>query len=471
MDAAEPEVEAEDHWQVQVWHDHHKEGGWEALTLSRVPNGARTTRGLKSASAAPRWFTGKLHRPTDPSKHLTHFTVRFRNKTDETWRWVKDATGVPDGEVIFQGPLPQETTPIDLIDGLGSDVKWSKQQSDTSDTSVWLLESPVAAAEDPKSGWSTSTLGLPKNFTRWFSLVRLWSPWLAPRHGRGTPFAEKDGLLYAFQRKDGLHLVAIAVSGLDNVQTMLVDENGKLAIRSRNDRQSEGTARVCLALAKTFDEANAAAFYLSRKLVSQFLPVTTEHQEVLKELMKRETTKDVKATWAEDWYDGFTYCTWNGLGQDLTEEKVRRALTSLESNGISISNLIIDDNWQTLDNAGQNQFVRGWRDFEANQEGWPQGIKAAAASIRQKHPSIKHIGVWHAIMGYWGGISPAGNIAKKYQTRDVKRIGIRPGVVKVVDDADVGQMYKDFYSFLEASGIDSVKTDVQFVSSGRPAIT
>jgi hypothetical protein len=46
--------------------------------------------------------------------------------------------------------------------------------------------------------------------------------------------------------------------------------------------------------------------------------------------------------------DGLSYCTWNGLGQGLTEEKIFTALDSLSKNEINISNLIIDDNWQSL---------------------------------------------------------------------------------------------------------------------------
>ncbi len=46
--------------------------------------------------------------------------------------------------------------------------------------------------------------------------------------------------------------------------------------------------------------------------------------------------------------DGLSYCTWNGLGQNLTEQKLFDALDSLSKNNINISNLIIDDNWQSL---------------------------------------------------------------------------------------------------------------------------
>ena len=46
--------------------------------------------------------------------------------------------------------------------------------------------------------------------------------------------------------------------------------------------------------------------------------------------------------------DGLSYCTWNGLGQNLNEEKVLKALESLSKHNINITGLIIDDNWQSL---------------------------------------------------------------------------------------------------------------------------
>jgi alpha-galactosidase len=46
--------------------------------------------------------------------------------------------------------------------------------------------------------------------------------------------------------------------------------------------------------------------------------------------------------------DGLSYCTWNGIGKDLTEDKIFNALDELAKNKINISTLIIDDNWQSL---------------------------------------------------------------------------------------------------------------------------
>jgi hypothetical protein len=112
---------------------------------------------------------------------------------------------------------------------------------------------------------------------------------------------------------------------------------------------------------------------------------------------------------------------------------------------------------------GGDQFKNGWMEFEATKNGFPRGLKATVGDIRSKYKNIKHIAVWHAIFGYWGGIAPEGKIAKDYKTTLVKKKdGVSGGEFTVVAEEDVSRFYKDFYQFLSSAGIDSVKTDAQF---------
>jgi hypothetical protein len=178
--------------------------------------------------------------------------------------------------------------------------------------------------------------------------------------------------------------------------------------------------------------------------------------------IKSLTDSKVKPEWLEEWYDGLTYCTWNALGQNLTADKIYKALDDLKSNDINITNLIIDDNWQSL-SSGETQFQRGWSRFEANSSGFPDGLKTTTKNLRDRFPTLNHIAVWHAILGYWGGVDPDGEIAKNYKTRTVEKApGVAGGTFTVVDPSDAKRMYSDFYAFLSDSGIDAVKTDAQF---------
>ncbi|KAJ4373999.1 hypothetical protein N0V83_002738 [Neocucurbitaria cava] len=377
----------------------------------------------------------------------------------EPWKWANEVCSTSDGHLIYQIANPLEEDLTHYIEGLPPSLTIEKEQSDTPNTLLWSVTGPVKSASGKTPGYSTEKLGKPTNLSRWFAVVRLWSPWIAPRQGKDRFQPDKEAVLAAFERHDGSHLVVLAVSGINDVLTTLNhDGEGRVVVNSQNDSEKEGIVRLIAAAGKSLESAVAAAMYHARKIVMKYEMASGEMDAELKAL-----TDGFKPEWLENWYDGLSYCTWNGLGQNLTEEKLFNALESLSKNGINVSNLIIDDNWQSLNAEGGDQFGNAWMEFEATKKGFPRGLKATVGDIRSKYKHIKHIAVWHAIYGYWGGIAPEGRIAKEYKTTVVERkAGVSGGKVLVVAEEDVNRFYNDFYQFLNSAGVDSVKTDAQF---------
>jgi hypothetical protein len=409
------------------------------------------------ANIVRRWFFVELEGlPKDASSFS--FTVTFRASGDEAWKWANEHSSTTDGHIIYQS-ANQEQELTHYIDGLPPYLQIEKEPSDNSSTLLWTITSPVNAASGQVSGFSNNKLGRPTSYSRWFALVRLWSPWLAPRQGKDDFRPDKEAVLAAFQRDDGSHLVVLALSGVDDCLTTLHhDGSGNVTIDSRNDAEEDGIARLIASVGPSLEHALSAAMYHARKIVLKY---ETASRQVSAELTA--VADDVKPEWLENWYDGLTYCTWNGLGQKLHEEKIFDALDSLQKNDINITSLIVDDNWQWLNHEGGDQFANGWMGFEATKTGFPRGLKATVGDIRAKYKNIRHIAVWHAIFGYWGGIAPEGSIAKDYSTVWVqKKDGVSGGKMLVVAEEDAGRMYKDFYQFLSSAGVDSVKTDAQF---------
>ena len=401
-----------------------------------------------------RVFTLQLKGRPDDADPIVRFTFKFRPNEDAAWKWANDQLSLGDGYLHYQSDFKQHDLSF-FIQGTRSNIKTERLKSDTPSTLLWSLTAPVEPASEDDSGRSSNKLGTPTQLARWFALVRLWAPWLAPRQGKDNFSCDKDAVLTSFLRHDGQHVVVLAISGVDDVLTLLKHDNdGNVLIDGRNDAEETGISRVLIAVAPTFGYANAAVMHEARRIVMSFAKETGSLQVEL-DALKRA---DIKPEWLEEWSDGFAFCTWNSLGQDLTENKIYEALDSLEKNDIKITNLIIDDNWQSLDNEGQNQIFRGMTRFEANSKGFPSGLRHTVNEIRQKHPSIKHIAVWHAMMGYWGAISPDGQLANDYQTIKVDR-----PKWTCIDPDDIMRWYNDFYSFLSSSGIDSVKTDAQFM--------
>jgi len=270
--------------------------------------------------------------------------------------------------------------------------------------------------------------------------VKLSSPWMGPHQGSGHFTIDKDALAMGYLRSDGRHVFVLGVSGLGGTTTYIRSEAGSVLLKSRNDSNEQGLHRAIIATGLVWKEIVEAAFQSARVLLS------------CHGIAEETAPPELEPYWRESWYDGLGYCTWNSLGREISENRILEALHDLESNNICISTLIIDDNWQSLDNQ------RRWDDFEANAN-FPHGLSGLTARIRGRFRNIKHIAVWHSIIGYWEGISPGGSIASNYKCTTIKW---HNGVdVTVVDESDVCRLYDDFYKFLWSSGIDCIKCDVQ----------
>ncbi|KAM0442483.1 hypothetical protein ACHAQK_004176 [Fusarium lateritium] len=457
-----PQSRANEPWEVSLWHS--VDGlDWKDLKFVPVKEGpAPQTLQTSDDSMARFYFSSSFS--FDAS---VQFTLKFRHSPDADWRWIRDEQGLNDGLVVNASPGISSSNLPDLIPDFNShDWTVKSHLSQSPGTSLWSLESVIPPANGDDSTYKDITIGTPwGSFSRWFSLVRLWSPWLAPRHGMSHFSLDKDGIICSFLSPQGKSLVFLAVSGVSQVLPVLRSESdGKLHVHARNDGLSDEKAVILVSEGEGFDNAFASVMYHARDLVARTKQASEEWSQELSAL-----TNDFKPEWLEYWFDGLGFCTWNALGQRLTEQKIFDALDKLKEHSIEVSSLIIDDNWQSIDYRGPSQFQYGWNDFEAEPKAFPRGLKATVSHIRENHPYIQHIAVWHALLGYWGGIAPDGKLAKTYKTIEVTRedadrrnlpLG---GKMTVIAQEDVNRFYDDFYKFLSDAGVDAVKTDAQFM--------
>lgn len=140
--------------------------------------------------------------------------------------------------------------------------------------------------------------------SRWFSLIRVWAPWLAPRHGKSKFELDKDAVLAAFVNSKGQHLVLLAISGINDVMAVFQsDESGNVKLHLRNDAEQGENGTVLAAIGYNFESANAAVMYQARNLVVASKKSTGEYDEEFKVLRD-----GVKAEWMENWHDGLGFC-------------------------------------------------------------------------------------------------------------------------------------------------------------------
>lgn len=232
-----------------------------------------------------------------------------------------------DGELYFQPQSPPQRL-SDYLKDYSRDLNVHSVPSEAYDTKLWTITSSVQAAKGKASGYTNVSLGIPRIYTRWFSIARIWTPWLAPRHGQGIFSPPEDAVVCSFLRWDGLHLALLAMSGVEDVVSVLKpDGQGNVILSSRNDCEDEGQAMVLAAVGNTFESVIAAAMYHARKVI--------HGDKLASNKLQTLTESGVKADWIENWSDGLTYCTWNSLGQNLNEQKIYDALDDLKNSTIT----------------------------------------------------------------------------------------------------------------------------------------
>ncbi|KAL0321028.1 UNVERIFIED_CONTAM: putative galactinol--sucrose galactosyltransferase 2 [Sesamum radiatum] len=137
--------------------------------------------------------------------------------------------------------------------------------------------------------------------------------------------------------------------------------------------------------------------------------------------------------------DWFGWCTWDAFYQDVNPQGIRDGLKSLSlslsEGGTPARFLIIDDGWQDTTNEFQKAgepFIEGTQ-FGArlmsikenskfrkttndNSSNTPHSLKDFVSDIKSTF-GLKYVYVWHALMGYWGGLHPDAPGTKKYNPK------------------------------------------------------
>ncbi|XP_074287624.1 putative galactinol--sucrose galactosyltransferase 2 [Silene latifolia] len=190
--------------------------------------------------------------------------------------------------------------------------------------------------------------------------------------------------------------------------------------------------------------------------------------------------------------DWFGWCTWDAFYQDVTPEGIIEGLESFSEGGCVPRFLIVDDGWQdTLneyckegeEHTEGTQFATRLRSIKENHKfqhlrsnnytTLPEFIKF----VKEKY-ELKYIYMWHALVGYWGGLLPSSEDMKKYNPklvypvqspgnvgnlRDVAMDSIEKYGIGLIDPDKIDDFYNDYHSYLASINVDGVKVDVQNV--------
>lgn len=222
-------------WEVSLWHSRGTEWFDTPLDLLKDPAVFPTslvTSSSNQGTSTSLYFRGELQLDS-----VTNFTLKFRTDSDQPWKWVKDQQGARDGTVIANSRIVHSKTEelSDIVGDLNPVFKSDKVMSDTPNTSVWSVTAPAESANGDKSSFADIKFGKPWSgkILRWFALIRIWTPWLAPRQGKSHFELDKEGVLCSFMEPGGRHLVLLAISGVNDVMTLFKsDSYGNVVIEA-----------------------------------------------------------------------------------------------------------------------------------------------------------------------------------------------------------------------------------------------
>ena len=154
-----------------------------------------------------------------------------------------------------------------------------------------------------------------------------------------------------------------------------------------------------------------------------------------------------------DFMDGIGWCTWDSLGQDVSERAIFDKMEEFRQLNLPVSYVLIDDGWSRV-----NRKTLKLRDLDADPERFPKGLAGTVQALKEIY-HVKYVGVWQAFKGYWYGIeedSPAHLQTKQFLMKYADgELTVRP-----TPDAAFG-FWNCWHEKLRRAGIDFVKIDGQ----------
>ncbi|KAK6945145.1 Glycosyl hydrolases 36 [Dillenia turbinata] len=265
----------------------------------------------------------------------------------------------------------------------------------------------VGAVFDEEKSQHVVPLGSLKD-VRFMACFRFKLWWMAQKMGDKGSEIPLETQFLLLETKDGSHIESDG------------GDEGNQVIYTVFLPLIEGPFRTCLQgnvqdqLELCFDsgdsEIKTSSFNHSLYISSGSDPFNTISQAITAVKLHLKTFKQRHEKKLPPIVDYFGWCTWDAFYQEVTQEGVEAGLESLKAVGCPPKFVIIDDGWQLVggDKNEQRPLLRltGIKEnpkFQKKDDP-TVGIKNIVNIAKNKH-GLKYVYVWHAITGYWGGIT------------------------------------------------------------------
>ncbi|CAH1761409.1 16624_t:CDS:10 [Entrophospora sp. SA101] len=301
----------------------------------------------------------------------------------------------------------------------------------------WIIKKLVKFNNENGGNEKLINLGKINNFLRYFGLERLGVHWLVPTIGlkKLDKIKSSNNLLYLIvQQSTGNYLVFIPITTDDYTTSFTSDDQGNLTLR-------------VLSTTTTSDQQDSLD-------VSFAIGLGPDNPYDISQICMNIIKEELPTLSGIDKKDWDIVLGMRIFYERVSHQDVLRVLESLNSNGIKIGYLLLDDGWQQTNNEKQ------LKDIEADQYKFPQGLKGFIDEAKRKFPYLKYFGAWHTLWGYWDGIDPNSRISLNYKTKLIN-LEDHDRKINLIKPNYINQFYNDFYNYLHEQGINIVKVDSQ----------
>ncbi|OMO90004.1 Raffinose synthase [Corchorus olitorius] len=210
-------------------------------------------------------------------------------------------------------------------------------------------------------------------------------------------------------------------------------------------------------------------------LIRNSIKILEKHKGTFKHIDNKQLPHHI------DW---FGWNTWDAFYENVNPEGIVEGLECFSEGGCPPKFLTIDEGWQNLAPSYQDKATELLNLEENDKFKGSSLVKPGnnnlgdfINTIKQKY-GLKYVYVWHALVGYWGGVLPESDAMKKYNPR-IQSVTQSPGNlthiicptlnmmqqkgIGLIDPSKIRNFYKDYHSYLATCGVDGVKVDVQNV--------
>jgi len=172
------------------------------------------------------------------------------------------------------------------------------------------------------------------------------------------------------------------------------------------------------------------------------------------------------------------WCSWDAMEIRVSEAGLIEKCQEFKDKNIPVRWSIIDDMWAECDKlrdipddltreTGMFNVMHSskLRSFDGDPKRFPEGLGHAVQ--RMKNEYGMRVGMWHPYNGYWAGLDPDGELAKKYKTDFMdyeKRFKDKPSQMRIYPKPEADNFYHfyyDWHQFFKQCGVEFVKIDNQ----------